>query len=59
MLFIDGIIYMAFDKFVFKAFNYLIYNQKINNLLVASYLLKLPNYYTLLNNIKFLNLVIF
>lgn len=35
-----------FDKFTLKTFNQLFYGQKINKLLVASYLLHLSNHYS-------------
>ncbi len=46
------------DKFALKTFNYLVYNWEISSLLVASYLLGLPNHYTLLDNVKSINLAI-
>ncbi len=46
------------DKFAFRAFNRLVYDREISGLLVASYLLRLPDHYTLLDNIKFINLAI-
>lgn len=49
---------MISNKFTFIAFNYIIYNWKISNFLIARHLFELFNYYTLLDNIKFLNLVI-
>lgn len=52
------ITHVAFDKFAFKAFNNLLYDWKISSLLVVSYLLKMPNYYTLSDNIKSINLTI-
>lgn len=54
--FTNIIIYILFNQFIFRAFNCFIYDQKIKDLLVASYLLKLLNYYILLDDIKFINL---
>lgn len=50
---------MASDKYALKVFNLLVCNQKISGPLVASYLLGLSNYYTLSDNIKSINLIIF
>ena len=36
----------TFDKFALKAFNQLFHDRKISGLLVASYLLNLPDYYS-------------
>lgn len=47
---------MGPDKFTFRAFNCLVYTQEISSSLVASYLLGLPNHYTLSNNVKSINL---
>lgn len=58
LLFVYFIIYVTFDKFVFRAFNHLAYNQDISGFLVASYLLGVYDYYISLNNIKIINLVI-
>lgn len=55
----DVITYVVSDKFAFKAFNCLAYNQEISNPLVFSYLLRLPDHYNLLDNVKSINLVIF
>ena len=52
------ITYVAPDKFALRAFNHLAYNQEINDPLVISYLLGLPNYYTLLDNVKYINLTL-
>lgn len=57
--FADIIIHVVSDKFAFKAFNCLTYDRKISNPLMVSYLLRLPNHYILLNNVKSINLVIF
>ncbi len=46
------------DKFALRAFNCLAYDREISGLLVASYLLGLPNYYTLSNNMKSINLAL-
>lgn len=46
------------DKFVLKAFNQLSHNQKISGLLVASFLLCLPNYYFPTLVIKTINIVL-
>ncbi len=46
------------DKFALRAFNCLAYNRKISGPLVASYLLGLLDHYTLLDNIKSINLII-
>lgn len=51
-LFLNAIIYVTLNKFAFRAFNYLAYNQEINSLLVVSYLLRLSDYYTLSDNLK-------
>lgn len=58
LLFADVITYVFFNKFAFRSFNHLAYNQEINSPLVASYLFGLLNYYTLLDNVKFINLAI-
>lgn len=52
------IVYMVFNTFTLKVFNRLTYDQEINSPLVASYLLRLPDYYILLANIKSINLTI-
>lgn len=54
----DVILHVTFDKFALRVFNRLAYNQEINSLLVASYLLGLLDYYTLSNNMKSINLAI-
>lgn len=54
----DIISHLTFDKFALRVFNRLAYNQEINSLLVASYLLGLLDHYTLSNNIKSINLAI-
>ncbi len=46
------------DKFALRAFNCLRYDRVISGPLVANYLLGLPNHYTLLDNIKSINLAI-
>ncbi len=46
------------DKFALRAFNHFAYNQGISGPLVASSLLKLPDHYTLSDNIKSRNLAI-
>lgn len=46
------------DKFALRAFNRLVYDREISGLLVASYLLRLSDDYTLSNNLKFINLSI-
>lgn len=53
------IIYMFPDKFTLRVYNYLVYNQKISGLLVVNYIFGLLNYYILLDNLKFINLIIF
>ncbi len=53
------ITYVAPNKFAFKAINHLAYNWEISGPLVASYLLGLPDYYTLSDNVKSINLAIF
>lgn len=58
-LFENVIIYVALDKFAFRAFNCLVYNRDISSFLITCYLRKLPNHYTLSNNIKSINLAIF
>ncbi len=50
--------HVAPDKFALRAFNRLAYNQKIGGPLVASYLLRLPDHYTLSDNVKSINLAI-
>ncbi len=47
------------DKFALRAFNRLAYDREISGPLVASYLLGLPDHYTLSNNVKFINLALF
>ncbi len=49
---------MLLDKFALRVFNYLIYDREISSPLVASYLLELPDHYTLLDNLKSINLAI-
>ncbi len=46
------------DKFAFRAFNRFTYNREISGCLVTSYLLELPDYYTLSDNVKSINLAI-
>lgn len=58
LLFADVITYVFLNKFAFRSFNRLAYNQEINSPLVASYLFRLLDYYTLLDNVKFINLAI-
>ncbi len=53
------IINVPLDKFAPRAFNHLIYNQEISGPWVISYLLRLSDHYTLLDNVKFINLTIF
>lgn len=50
---------MVPDKFALSTFNRLAYNREISGLLVASYLIRLPDHYTLLDNMKSINLAIF
>lgn len=52
------IIHVTFDKSAFRAFNRRAYNQEISGLLVACYLVGLLDYYTLSDNVKFINLAI-
>ncbi len=49
---------MPLDKFALRAFNRLAYNWEISAPLVASYLLGLPDHYTLADNVKSINLAI-
>lgn len=44
------------DKFTLRTFNRLAYDREINGLLVASLLLRLPEYYTISYNIKLINI---
>lgn len=53
------ITYVALRKFALRAFNCLVYNRNISGPLLASYLFELPNHYSLLNNVKSINLAIF
>lgn len=46
---------LILDKFVFKNFNCLTYDCKINSTLVANYLLILQDYYILSDNVKYIN----
>ena len=55
----DVITHVALDKFALKVFNCLVYDREISDPLVASYLLGLPDHYTLLNNVKSINLAIY
>ncbi len=50
--------HMTPDKFALRAFNCLAYDREISGPLVASYLLGLPDYYTLSDNVKSINLAI-
>lgn len=59
LLYVDIIIYVTLEKLILRAFNRLVYDQKISSSLIASYLLGLLNHYILSNNIKYVNLVIF
>lgn len=54
----DVITHVALDEFALKAFNCLAYYREISGPLVASYLLGLPDHYTLSNNVKSINLAI-
>ena len=56
---VDIITNLTLDKLALRAFNHLIYNQKISSPLMANYLLGLPNHYTLSDNMKSINLAIF
>ncbi len=47
------------DKFALRAFNCLAYNREISGPLVGSYLLELPDHFTLSDNVKSINLAIF
>ena len=46
------------DKFVLKVLNWLSYNREISRLLVASYLLNLPDYYSLKAIVKTMNIAL-
>ena len=46
------------DKFALRTFNRFAYNWEISGPLVASYLLSLPDYYILSDNVKSINLTI-
>ncbi len=50
--------HVAPDKFALRAFNRLTYDREISGPLVASYLLGLPDHYTLSDNVKSINLSI-
>ncbi len=52
-------LHVAPNKFALRAFNRLAYDWKISGPLVASYLLGLPDHYTLSDNVKSINLAIF
>lgn len=51
--------FVDIHKFAFRAFNRLVYNREISNLLAAGSLLKLPEYYISQRSIKRINLNIF
>ncbi len=46
------------NKFTLRAFNRLAYEREISGPLIASYLLRLPDHYTLSDNVKSINLTI-
>ena len=56
---VNVITYIAPDKLALRAFNCLAYNWEIIGPLIASYFPRLPDYYTLSDNVKFIHLVIF
>lgn len=56
---VNIITYVGPDKFALKVFNCLVYDREMSGLLVASYPLRLFDHYTLSNNVKFINLVLF